>query len=85
MNAREYLEKRCPDTVKLIGTYVTTPIDLERMLDGYHQQRSQEEAEERYEKARVWYNTRLSRTGLDDTDDEAIITNKALRIASGKE
>ncbi len=42
-----------------------------------------EEAQERYDKARVWYNTRLGRTGLDDSDDEAIIANEAMLIAAG--
>ena len=45
MDAKEYLNSKCPDTVAIINTYCPTDINLALILESYHQAKSKEEAE----------------------------------------
>ena len=72
MNAREYINEKHPDGGKPV--YFSEDA-MASFMEDYHTLKSQEEAEERYEKAKATLKSYYK--------DPALF--KALRIASGKE
>ena len=76
MDAKEYLANKAPDTVAIINTYCPTEIALDLLLESYHTQKSEEEAEVRHENAQNYL------IKADNILDGGTII-KALRIASG--
>ena len=54
MDAKEYLEARHPALMSIIEAYIPVKVDLVAALNGFHQAKSKEEAEERYKGREVF-------------------------------
>ena len=90
MDAKEYLESKNIEyplsSMDVLGCL--NSIGVIELMESYHQAKSKEEAEERYEKAKkcfdmIFDGRRLS--GYDNRNHWVRQADKALRIASGKE
>lgn len=60
MDASEYLKENNPMLLGLIESYLPAKADLASVLESYHEAKSKEEAQERYDKAiELYHNQNL--------------------------